>query len=168
MFKYLSNLIHGIPTNSIGDKFDHIKAIQIDLTNDVTDQNIIVKCNKYERPDLMLYIVGTNWYPYDLTKPLPNDNSILYPENTKVISHELLADFIGLQGEERERYERIINLNYDEDIDSLKKLHNENKIDWYNKANLREELKQKGLIRRFDNEYFKIPYKAKKVQKSLF
>ena len=164
----LSNLIHGIPANSIDSKFDHIKAIQIDLTNDITDQNIINKCNKYERPDLMLYIVGTNWYPYELIKRIPNDNSILYPENAKIISHELLADFIGLQGKERERYENIIDLNYDGDIDSLKRIHNENKINWYHKNDLRKELKQKRLIKRFVNEYFKIPYKKKKVQKSLF
>jgi len=116
----ISKLIHGMLADSINNQFDHIKAIQFDFTNDITDQNIIDKSIKYERPDLMLYIVGTNWYPYDPIKKLPNDSSILYPENTKVISNELLADFIGLQGEDRNRFEHIINLNYDKNIDSLK------------------------------------------------
>ncbi len=163
----ISKLIHGIQVNSVDNQFDHIKAIQFDLTNDITDQNIINKSIKYERPDLMLYIVGTNWYPYDPIKNLPNDSSILYPENTKVISHDLLADFIGLQGEDRNHFEQIINLNYDEDIDSLKKLHEKNNINRNNKEQLREELKDKGLIKKYINEYFKIPRETKKVQKKI-
>jgi len=163
----ISKLIHGMPANSIGNQLDHIKAIQFDLTNDITVQNIINKSIKYERPDLKLYIVGTNWYPYDPIKNLPNDSSILYPENTKVISHELLADFIGLQGEDRNRFEHIINLNYDEDINSLKKLHENNNINWNNKEKLREELRVKGLIGRFINDFFNIPRETKKIQKKI-
>lgn len=163
----ISKLIHGIATDSIDNQMGHIKAIQFDFTNDITDQNIINKSIKYERPDLMLYIVGTNWYPYDPIKKLPNDSSILYPENTKVISNELLADFIGLQGEDRNRFEHIINLNYDKDIDSLKTLHEKNNINRNNKEQLREELKDKGLIKKYINEYFKIPREIKKVQKKI-
>jgi len=163
----ISKLIHGMLADSINNQFDHIKAIQFDFTNDITDQNIIDKSIKYERPDLMLYIVGTNWYPYDPIKKLPNDSSILYPENTKVISNELLADFIGLQGEDRNRFEHIINLNYDKNIDSLKTLHEKNNINRNNKDQLREELKNKGLIKKYINEYFKIPRETKKVQKKI-
>ena len=62
----LSLLIHDIPAQSLNTQFDHIKAIQFDLTNNITNENIIKKSIKYQRPDLMLYIVGTQWYPYDL------------------------------------------------------------------------------------------------------
>ena len=162
----LSFLIHNIPTKSLNTQFDHIKAIQFDLTNDVTDNNIIRKCLKYQRPDLMLYIVGTRWYPYDLVKPLPKDKSIIYHENIKVISHELFTDLIGLQGKTKEHFEQIIDLNDNVDIDTLTKIHELNNIKWNNKIQLRRELKQKGLIKRSINEYFKIPTKYE--QKTLF
>ena len=164
----LSLLVHGIPVSSLDNQFDHIKGIHFDFTNDITDENIINKCVKYERPDLMLYIVGTHWYPYDPIKTLPNDKSIKFPENNNVISHELFADFIGLKGESKNIFGQIINLNYEEDVDSLVRIHKENNLNWNNKARLKEDLIAKGLVKRSINEYFKIPRQSKQVQKKLF
>ncbi len=162
----LSFLIHNIPAKSLNTQFDHIKAIQFDFTNDISDNNIIRKNFKYQRPDIMLYIVGIRWYPYDPLKPLPKDQSIIYHENIKVISHELFTDLIGLQGKAKEHFEQIIDLNDNVDIDTLTKIHEQNNIKWNNKIQLRRELKQKGLIKRSINEYFKIPPKYE--QKKLF
>jgi len=114
----------------------------------------------------MLYIVGTQWYPYDHVKPLPNDKNILYSENIKVISYELFSDFIKLQGKAKEHFERIIDLNYNTDLETLKKIHESNNVKWNNKDRLRRELKQKGLIKRSVNEYFKMPTKYE--QKTVF
>ena len=116
----------------------------------------------------MLYIVGTHWYPYDPIKTLPNDKSIKFPENNNVISHELFADFIGLKGESKNIFGQIINLNYEEDVDSLVRIHKENNLNWNNKARLKEDLIAKGLVKRSINEYFKIPRQSKPVQKKLF
>ncbi|MFX1268967.1 MAG: hypothetical protein ACFFAK_13490 [Promethearchaeota archaeon] len=161
----LSLLIHGIPAQSLNTQFDHIKAIQFDLTNNITNENIFKKSIKYQHPDIMLYIVGTQWYPYDPVKPLPNDKNILYPNNIKVISYELFADFIKLRGKAKGHFEQIIDLNYNTDINTLKKIHELNAVKWNNKDRLRTELKQKGLIKRAINEYFNIPpkYEQKKL-----
>ncbi|MFX1586376.1 MAG: hypothetical protein ACFFDL_17710 [Promethearchaeota archaeon] len=164
----LSLLIHHIPAKSLNTQFDHIKAIQFDLTNDITYDNVIKKCLKYQRPDLMLYIVGTHWYPYDPVKPLPNDKNILYPQNIRVINHELFSDLIGFQGKAKEHFEQIVDLNYNTDIGTLKKIHELNNIKWNDTDQLREILKEKKLIKNSINEYFKIRPKSKYIQKKLF
>jgi len=51
-------------------------------------------------------------------------------------------------------------------VGALTKIHELNNIKWNNKIQLRRELKQKGLIKRSINEYFKIPPKYE--QKTLF
>lgn len=163
----LSLLIHDIPAKSLNNQFDHIKAVQVDFTNDITDRNIIEKCGKYQDPNLMLYIVGTRWYPYESVKELPNDEAILYPENLKVINHELFADLIGLQGEAKEHYDQIIDLNYNRNISALKKIHNLNDIEWNGTKSLKADLIEKGLIRKYINEYFEIPRKSNSKQKRL-
>ncbi len=48
-----------------------------------------------------------------------------------------------------------------------KKLHEKNNIIRNNKEQLREELKDKGLIKKDINEYFKIPRETEKVQKKI-
>ena len=142
--------------------------MQVDLTNDITDRNVLEKCRKYQDPNLMLYIVGTRWYPYEPVKDIPNDRSILYPENLKVISHDLFADFIGLQGEAKEHYDQIIDLNYRGDINALKDIHNLNETEWNSTNSLKTDLIEKDLIRKSINEYFKIPKESISKQKHLF
>jgi hypothetical protein len=164
----LSLLIHHIPAKILNTQFDHIKAIQFDLTNNITNENIIKKCLKYQRPDLMLYIVGTHWYPYDPVKPLPKDKAILYPENIRVINYELFSDLIGFQGKAKEHFEQIIDLNYNTKIGTLKKIHELNNIKWNDTNQLREVLKEKKLIKNSINDYFEIRKKSKQIQKKLF
>jgi len=55
---------------------------------------------------------------------------------------------------------------YNTEINPLKKIHESNNVKWNNKDRLRRVLKQKGLIKRSVNEYFKIPTKYE--QKTLF
>ncbi|MHA2339974.1 MAG: hypothetical protein ACXACX_21960 [Candidatus Hodarchaeales archaeon] len=135
---------------------ESIESIQFDFTNDIRDENIIHKINKYQSENTLLFIVGTRWYFYDEIKHLPQDNKIKYPENVRVISHNLSADLIGLKGEDKALYDKIIELNYDRDLDSLKALYNYDlsSINTHNTQELKEDLIQKGLIKENFNEYF--------------
>jgi len=164
----ISKIIHDIPSNSLKDQFDNIKAMQFDFTNNITDENIIEKSLKYQNPDLMLYIVGTKWYPYDRVKTLPKHEGILYPDNIKVICHGLFAEFIGLQADALENYEQIIDLNYNGDVSTLKSIHHTNRVEWNDSTSLKKDLREKKLIRKSMNEYFQIPIPSDKKQKKLF
>ena len=137
----LSKIIHDIPSKALNDQFDNIKAMQFDFSNDITDENIINKSLKYQNPNLMLYIVGTRWYPYDNVKTLPKHEGILHPDNIKVISHDLFAEFIGLKADALERYEQIIDLNYNDDINTLKKIHESNQVRWNYSSTLKKDLR---------------------------
>ncbi len=164
----ISKIIHDIPSNSLMDQFNNIKAMQFDFTNNITDENIIEKSLKYQNPDLMLYIVGTKWYPYDSVKNLPKHEGILYPDNIKVICHDLFAEFIGLQADALENYEEIIDLNYNGDVSTLKSIHHTNRVEWNDSTSLKNDLREKKLIRKSMNEYFQIPILSDKKQKKLF
>ena len=137
-------------------KLDHIKATQVDFTNNISDENIVNKIEKYQSKDTLLMIVGTRWYPYKETKPLSEDSSIKYPENIKVISHDLFADFINLEGENRDSYNKVIDLNYDHDLNSLKAFFNYDLsfINTHDTRELKEDLMQTGLIKENFDEYF--------------
>ena len=116
----------------------------------------------------MLYIVGTKWYPYDSVKTLPKHEGILHPDNIKVISHDLFAEFIGLKADALDNYEQIIDLNYNSDISTLKSIHESNRVERNNSSDLKRDLLEKKLIKKSMNEYFRIPKKSDKMQKRLF
>jgi hypothetical protein len=158
---YLANEIFNI--NSLNPeelkKFKHIKAIQVDFTSDISDDNIISKTIKYESPDTLTMIVGTQWYNYEDTKALPPDhseyNQILYSENTKVISHNLFADFVGLEKENLQKINEIIQYNYNHDLDSLISINDSNDTKTFNTQDLKEYLINNQLIKKDFEEYFK-------------
>ena len=100
--------------------------------------------------------MGTKWYSFEETKPLPEDVMIKYPENVKVISYSLFADLVGLEGENRDHYNRVIECNYDNDLNSLKTLYNYvlSYNDIHNTEELRQDLKEAGLIKESFDDYF--------------
>ncbi len=108
------------------------------------------------------------YYPYDCIKTLPKHEGILYPDNIKVISHDLFAEFIGLQADALENYEQIIDLNYNGDVSTLKSIHHTNRVEWNDSTSLKKDLREKKLIRKSMNEYFQIPIPSDKKQKKLF
>ncbi|MHA2283564.1 MAG: hypothetical protein ACXAC5_22200 [Promethearchaeota archaeon] len=134
-----------------------IKATQFDFTNDIGNENLIKKIIKYQSQDTLLIIVGTRWHLYDEIKHLPLDNRIKYPENVRVISHNLGADLIGLEGEDKALYDTIIELNYDHDLSSLKALYANNLcfIESHNTQELKEDLIRNGFIQESFNDYFR-------------
>ena len=135
---------------------DQIKSTQFDFTNDVSDENLIDKIEKYQSEDTLLFIVGTRWYLYDEIKNLPVDDKIKYAENVRIVSNNLGADLIGLEGNDKDLYDKIIEFNYNHDLNSLKMLYNYDlsSINNHNTQELREDLVQKGLIKADLNEYF--------------
>lgn len=135
---------------------DHIKSTQFDFTSDISYENLIDKIEKYQSVDTFLFIVGTRWFLHGEVKHLPIDNRIKYPENVRVISHNLGADLIGLEGKDKALYDKIIEFNYDHDLDLLKALYSYDlsSINTHNTKELKEDLKQKGLIKENFNEFF--------------
>ena len=87
---------------------------------------------------------------------MPKDERIKHPQNVRVISHELAADFLGLEDKEKKLYDEIIDHNIDCNLNSLQGLyHNElSKINNYNIDDLRQDLIQKDLIKENFDEYF--------------
>jgi len=146
---------------------DYIKNTQFDFTNDVNDENLIDKIEKYQSEDSLLVIVGTRWFQYDDIKPLPIDDRIKYPENVRVVSHNLGATLIGLEGENKGLYDKIIDFNNDHDLDALKALYNYDlsSINTHNTEELKQDLIQKGLIKEDFSEYFNFEVLNKKDDK---
>jgi len=134
----------------------NIKATQFDFTNDLCEENILNKIEKYQSPDTLLFIVGTKWISYCDVKELPNNDIIEYPKNTRIISHDLFADLIGISGKDRDLFNNIIDLNNNKDLEALKTLYNYDlsSINIYNGNQLKEELIQKGLIKEDFSEFF--------------
>ena len=85
----------------------------------------------------------------------------------RVISHNLGAHLIGLEGREKDLYNKIIEFNYDHDLDSLKALYNNDlsAIKTHNTEELKEDLIQKGLIKESFSEFFKFDILNKKDDK---
>ena len=134
-----------------------IKATQFDFSNDISDENVINKIEKYQSPGTLLFIVRTKWDYYNEIKELPNNDIIKYPENIKIISHDLFADLIGISGKDREIFNNIITLNNNKDLVALKALYNYDlsSVNINNTNHFKEELIQKKLIKEDFNEYFK-------------
>ncbi len=149
--EYLRDKLELDPKN-----LDHVKSTQFDFTNDISYENLINKIEKYQSEDTLLVIVGTRWYPYDDIKHLPVDDRIKYPENVRVISHNLGVVLIGLEGRDKDFYNKIIDFNYNHELDSLKALYNYNlsSINTHSTEELKEDLIQKGLIKEDFYEYF--------------
>ena len=145
----------------------NIKATQFDFTNDLCEENILNKIEKYQSPGTLILIVGTKWNSYSAVKELPNNDIIKYPKNIKIISHELFADLIGISGKDRVIFNKIIDLNNNKDLEALKILYNydlsSNNI--YNGNQLKEELIHKGLIKKKFNEFFNFDFLNRKDDK---
>ena len=138
------------------NNLDQIKATQFDFTNNISNENLINKIEKYQSEDSLLIIVGTRWHLFDEIKQLPKDERIKYPQNVRVISHELAADFLGLKNKEKKLYDKIIDHNNDCNLNSLQDLYNNelSKIIRHNTEDLRQYMIQKDLIKENFNEYF--------------
>ncbi|MFW9875359.1 MAG: DUF2341 domain-containing protein [Candidatus Thorarchaeota archaeon] len=139
-----SNLAKELHTDQTN--LDHINAIQIIFAIDLSVDTIIDYCQKYQNPDMILYIVGIEWpaYNYEETINLPKDSKIKYPENIKIINVNLFYRIFLLSEQCQKEFQNIINLNYD--LNELKELYESKRIAFHDTAELKEDLKQKGLF----------------------
>lgn len=129
-------------------------VIQFDFTSDLSEENIIEKCEKYELHNSLLFIVGTRWYGFNETKEVSNNSRIKYPENVRIISHNILMELLGLRNHYKELIDNIIDKNYQWDIDSLQEFHSTHSIDLHNTEELKEFLINEGLIKENLEEMF--------------
>ena len=122
---------------------ENVNAIQILYAVDLSADTLIDFCQKYQNPEMILYIVGVEWpaYNYDERINLPKDSKIKYSQNISVISVNMFARIFLLTEQNQEDLQRIIKLS---DLDRLKELYESMKIDIHDTEELKDELKQKG------------------------
>jgi len=122
----------------------HIKDEDAKQCALIAVDEIIEYCQKYQNPEMMLFIVGLEWlaYHYDDILTLPQDKSINYPENIKTINLNLFSRIFQLTNECQKELNKIVNLN--DNLEALKKLSESSKITLHDTMELKEELKQKG------------------------
>ncbi|MFW9941410.1 MAG: DUF2341 domain-containing protein [Candidatus Thorarchaeota archaeon] len=125
---------------------EHINAIQILYATDLSIDALIEYCQKYQNPDMILYIVGIIWpaYNYEETINLPKDSKIKYPENIKIINVSLFYRIFLLNEQYQREFQNIINLN--DDLIALKEIYESTRITLHDTTELKDELKQKGLF----------------------
>ncbi len=165
--QFLQNLLENLNNelnlmNELSGNFDNslknIKGILFDFTSNTSDSNIIDKILKYEAPELFIFIVGTQWYKYANIKELPIEhpkfNLIKYLDNVKIISHSLFKDLIKIRGKNKELFQKIINANYLQDLEELKKINTSLDINLNSTEDLRNYyIHKKFIIKKF-TEYF--------------
>lgn len=102
---------------------DNIEAIIFDYTADLSDENIINKSKKYQHPNVLLFIVGTITDDFKGSKLFPEEESIHYPKNIRVISFKTFLDLVGVPISERGSIIKVINSNRAYNIDLLQKIY---------------------------------------------
>ena len=74
-----------------------LKGILIDFTSNISELNILKKCLKYQHKDLLLFIVGINYWidKNDFIK-VPNDPKIIYSNNIRMVNLSLFSDLFEI------------------------------------------------------------------------
>ncbi|MFW9819462.1 MAG: hypothetical protein ACFFE5_07615, partial [Candidatus Thorarchaeota archaeon] len=122
---------------------EDVNAIQILYAVDLSADTLIDYCQKYQNPEMILYIVGIEWpaYFYEERINLPKDSKIKYPKKIDVISLNLFSRIFLLSEQNQEELQKIIKVS---DLDQLKELYESMKIATHDTEELKDELKQKG------------------------
>ncbi len=109
---------------------DCIKLVQFDYTDNLSEVKIFEKIEKYEQSDAFLFIVGTNWNKKweKRVKKLSVRIEIKYPDNVRIVNADLFADLIGLKGDLRDEFDKIIHLNQVGDLEALLRIRRKNYV----------------------------------------
>ena len=89
-----------------------------DYTSDLSNDNIKDKTIKYQKRDMMLFIVGTRWKGW-----IKNANKqIIYTKfrNVIIIRYDLFAELIVLEGKFLEYFNHALNLYYSFNLTDLR------------------------------------------------
>jgi len=95
-----------------------LSAFMFDYTSDLSNDNIKDKTIKYQKRDMMLFIVGTRWKGW-----IKNANKqIIYTKfrNVIIIRYDLFAELIVLEGKFLEYFNHALNLYYSFNLTDLR------------------------------------------------
>ncbi|WP_371805711.1 hypothetical protein [Candidatus Lokiarchaeum ossiferum] len=136
-------------------KIAHVKALQFIYTTDLSWENLIETSLKYQRMDVMLFIVGLSWpLQSEQCISLPQDSQIEYPDNIRIIRHNLFADLVGLKEDYKMQYNLIVHYCQSTNVKALKTILHSLNNHLYTNSDLKDDLKRKGLIRDTVQEFF--------------
>ncbi len=165
LYNNLQKQVHGLILNedkslieNLDTKIkDKIKAIQIIYTDNVSYENVKNLCKEFQNSYMMLIIVGIAWEESirGQTLEIPKDKHIKYYDNIKIIHYDLFSKLLGLSDNYEIAFNEIISLYKNSKFDILQQSHNLSKIKLHNTEELLKDLKEKKLIKKSLNDYFK-------------
>jgi polyhydroxyalkanoate synthesis regulator phasin len=92
------------------ENLSHITAIHFVYTSDLSFKSIIDICQEHQNPNIIIFIVGISWpsrFQDRHSFTPPEEKTITYRENIRIINKSLFADLIGLEGKYRDSYFKI-------------------------------------------------------------
>ena len=137
--------------------FKKLIGVQIEFTSDLSDENILNKCMKYQNELILLIIVGTHWRHKNIDRQIiPNYSEILYPDNVLVISPRLFKKLLNFNSNFIQEFDKIIEYSKNYDIVSLDQYYDNiyNKITLYSTNDF-----IKDVSKQFFSKYFFDPEK---------
>ncbi len=140
------NIDDGLINNLIG--------MQIDFTRDISDENILKKCKKYQNELILLIIVGTNWKNKNKDqKHIPSLREIKYPNRVLIISPKLFLILLNLNADFRKEFKKIIKYCINLDVLSLENYYDKNFTDsmFYDTEDLKIDLSIQNFYKFFFN-----------------
>ncbi len=151
--------------NLIVSRFNlqNIKAIQLEFTFDLSEENLIEKVVKYQHPDILLFIVGSDWvYTNNIQyKPLPNNSNIIYPQNIRVMSPSYFVNTIQLKGRHLDKFRELLEYNNTNNLNELKSLVELDVLELNKTSELERYLKKSGYsIKTFFGYNRNVVYKS--------
>ncbi len=114
-----SKLFHELRLEGIN--LSNIKGFLFDYTADVSDKNLILKIRKYQKKDMLLFIVGTKWKKNKKERII---NTIY--KNVRVIRYDLFAELIGFKDLLLNKFKHMCKIFDNDNLgnDSLEYLYN--------------------------------------------
>ncbi len=137
------------------DLLNKVVGVQIEFTSDLSDENILSKCTKYQNNLILLIIVGTNWkHKNNNRQIIPNISEILYPDKVLIINPKLFAKLLNFDSSFIQEFNKILEYSKNSDIESLER-YNDNiyhRITFYDTNDLIKDIEL-----RFFEKYFYDP-----------
>lgn len=129
----------------------NIQAVQTDLTNDLSIENLDDKIQKYQSPYLLLIIISTNIDDKDRKIPINLSLKSNYIYNVRIIGYSIFSRFIGLEGRYKDIFNKIMEYNNLNNLEGLKSIIEQfTNIQTYNTENLKHDIGSQRF-----NEIFK-------------
>ncbi|TKJ20449.1 MAG: hypothetical protein CEE42_14810, partial [Promethearchaeota archaeon Loki_b31] len=124
----------------------NVIGVQFEFTFDLSEENLLEKILKYQHPNILLLIVGTNWdYSGGIQYHLKIKNAnILYPQNIKIINPLSFAKIIQLKDQFQDKFRELLEFNNIKNLDNLKSIVNLDIIETNKMYELEEYLKKLG------------------------